>query len=135
MKVYLRLNKDVYLDNEEKILFCLSMIQGGSWAQQYTESAMEQYIDKGFPTLDACWEQLDHFFIDRNAEDLAAGQLEKLQQKEKTANEFYIQFIYFAAKAGIDTTSPAQYPYLRRLMNRNLNGPLVDNLHHHENMP
>src|SRR5271170_3191423 len=76
MKVYLRLNRDVYLDDEERILFCLSMIQGGSWAQQYAENAMEMYLDKGFPNADIFWETLDHFFIDRNEEDLAAGQLE-----------------------------------------------------------
>ena len=135
MKVYLQLNKDVYLDDEEKILFCLSMVQGGGWVQQYAENTMERFIDKGFPTLDNLWKQLDRFFINRNKEDQAASQLEKLQQKEKTASEFFIQFTLLAIKAGMNVEDVNHYPYLRQLMNRNLNSPLVDNLHCRENMP
>ena len=136
MKVYLRINKDVYDNDEDRCLFILSMIQDGNWAQLYAETAMDEMITSGkFVTIDVLWGQLDDHFIDRNAEDQAAAQLEKFQQKGLTAREFFIQFIALAFKAGIVVTETHHFQYLHRTLNRNLNAPLVDNLYRRDSIP
>ena len=58
------------------------MIQDGNWAQLYAETLMDEMITKGeFLAIDVLWTQLDNFFTNQNAEDQAAVQLEKFQQK------------------------------------------------------
>src|SRR3984957_7874425 len=136
MKVYLRINKDVYDNDEDRCLLILSMIQAGSWAQLYAETAMEEMITSGnWVTIGALWTQMDDHFIDRNSEDQAAAQLEKFQQKGLTAREFFVQFCTISFKAGIKVTDVHHFQYLRRVLNRNLNAPLVDNLYRRDSIP
>ena len=86
MKVYLRINKDIYNTDETHCLFILSMIQDGNWVQLYAEMLMDKMITQGnFLAIDVLWMQLDSYFTNQNAEDQAATQLEKFQQKGLTA--------------------------------------------------
>src|SRR3984957_3097651 len=112
------------------------MIQDGNWAQLYAETVMDEMITSGkFVTVDVLWGQLDSHFVDRNSEDQAAAQLEKFQQKGQMAREFFVQFVALAFKAGITVTDAHHFQYLHRVMNRNLNGPLVDNLYLRDSIP
>jgi len=136
MKVYLRINKDIYTTDKDCCLFILSMIQDGGWVQLYVEECMEDMINKNkFHKIDDLWTQLDRFFTDWNAEDQAATQLKKFQQKALTAQEYFVQFVALAMKAGITATDTGNFQYLCWVMNQNLNGPLVDNLYHQDSIP
>jgi hypothetical protein len=136
VKVYLRMNQKLYSTDEERCLFTCSLIRGEGWAQIYAEDYMESVIEKNdFPTDKKLWEELDSVFVDRNERDRAANQLANFQQKGLTAHEYFVQFIALAAKAGINTAEKGHYDFLRRVLNRNLNGPLVDNLYRRDSVP
>jgi len=136
MKVYLQINKDIYDTDEDHCLFILSMIRDNNWAQLYAETLMEEMITaRRYLAINTLWTQLDGHFTNRNAEDQAAVQLEKFQQKGLTAGEFFIQFVALAFKARIVVMDTHHFQYLRRVMNRNLNGPLVDNLYCRDSIP
>jgi len=94
------------------------MIQDGSWTQLYTEECMEDMITKNnFLKINVLWTQLNKFFTDRNAEDQAATQLEKFQQKALIAQEYFVQFIALAMKARIVTTKQGHFHHLHWIMN------------------
>jgi hypothetical protein len=136
VKVYLWMNKKLYATDEEHCLFTCLLIRGNGWAQIYTENYMEAVIYKNvFPNNTKLWDKLDSVFIDWNECDRAANQLEHFQQKGLTAHEYFIQFIALATKAGINTSEPGHYDFLRRILNRNLNGLLVDNLYWRDSIP
>ena len=116
--------------DEDHCLFILSMIQDGNWVQLYAETLMDEMITQGsFLAIDVLWTQLDSHFTDRNAEDQAAAQLEKFQQKGLMAREYFIQFMALAFRAGIIVTDTHHFQYLRQVMNQNVNSPLVDNIY------
>jgi hypothetical protein len=135
VKLYIATSGDRFPNDLSKILFALSYIRGGA-AGEWAASLAEEYIDRiKSSTWLNFWIMLEARFIDKNAQERARLQLDHLTQGNKTANEYFLEFALLAANAGIDTSKPELFPQLRSIINKNMNGALIDKVYMSDNIP
>jgi Retrotransposon gag protein len=135
VRLFLAVHPDRFSTDISKILFTLSYIRGGA-AEEWAGSLAEDYIDgRATTTWAAFWTTLENRFIDKNAEERARAKLEQFTQGNRTANEYFLEFSLLTTNAGIDMKKTDQFPYLRSIINRNMNSTLIDKLYMSDSLP
>ena len=100
--LYLCANKESYQESEEKIMFVLLYMKGGSmelWAGSYIDKAV---LQKDWGNWEEFIAQLDHNFTDQNETQRAMEKLESHQQGKDSASIYFLRIEQFAISAGVN---------------------------------
>ena len=110
-RTYLRLNKDLYTTDEEKIIFVISFMVGGSAGPFKDALEMEAYTidpttsaEKGFGTFKDFLKKFQEAFEPLNPVESAINKMKALQQTG-TADDYISAFRPLAIRSGITTLS------------------------------
>lgn len=110
-RTYLRLNKDLYTTDEEKIIFIISFMVGGSAGPFKDALETEAYSidpttseEKGFGTLKDFIKKFKEAFEPLNPVETAINKMKALQQTG-TADDYISAFRPLAIRSGITTLS------------------------------
>ena len=125
-RLYLCANKESYSRDEEKIMFILSYMKGGSaelWAGSYIDQAV---LQKDWGNWDEFVAQLDHNFTDRNETCRAMEKLENHKQGRDSASVYFLWTEQLALLAGINLLDN---PHMILRCERGLEDDLVDRIY------
>ena len=100
-KIYLAINKRLYLDNESKSIFILSYMEGGeadAWKEQYISSITNSTTgDLKFESIEVLIKRLSEFFNESQQKENALHRLTQLKQGKGTVKEHNIEFLTLCA--------------------------------------
>jgi hypothetical protein len=127
-RMYLRANRGVYIDDEDKITFILSYMDDKEalrWKQTFLRHIMDENGEMYFPTTNEFIGDLMRYFQPTNTKQDAAHQLTILRQGKKTAEEIVTEFRLLTSMAGYSTTTPSDHMHLIEKFRRVLNPSLT----------
>ena len=114
-KMYLRINRYIYEDNEDKIAFVLSFMnekEALRWKQTFLRFIMERDEEIIFPPFKNFVKELLSYFQPTNTHQDAAHQLGLLKQGNKTAEEIITEFRLLVSLAGYLATTTSDHLHL-----------------------
>jgi hypothetical protein len=127
-RMYLRINKDIYTDDEDKIAFLLSFMnekEALRWKQTFLRYITNDEGDMIFPSFKDFVQELLSYFQPANTTQEAAHQMALLKQGNKTAEEIITEFRLLTSLAGYSITSTSDHLHLIEKLRNVLNPSLV----------
>jgi len=135
--VYLKVNRNVYDDNDKKIAFMLSLSDSrepAMWKEQFIKSTMDgDEID--FPMYEEFLQLFKNAFKDVDQVNEAMNDLGRLRQGNKTAEEHTTTFRLLVGKAGISSATNPNHQVLIDLYQKSLKPKLVERIMSMERIP
>lgn len=132
INLYLTVNKDAILGDEERIIFVLSFMKTGlasQWAENFYEKSMADTV-KGFGKFDAFMKALQETFEDPNKGRNAQHKLATTRQgQNETAEAFFQRFELNRRAAGYTT---GHDDYLIQVLETNLKRDIVKTIYTQE---
>ena len=113
--MYLRINRYIYEDDEDKIAFVLSFMnekEALSWKQTFLWFIMERDEEIIFPPFENFIKELLSYFQPTNTHQDAAHQLGLLKQGNKTVKEIIMEFRLLVSLAGYSATTTSDHLHL-----------------------
>ena len=113
-KMYLRINRYIYEDDEDKIAFVLSFMnekEALRWKQTFLRFIMER-DEIIFPPFENFVKELLSYFQPTNTHQDAAHQLGLLKQANKTAEEIIMEFQLLVSLAEYSATTTSDHLHL-----------------------
>ena len=110
--MYLRINRYIYEDDEDKIAFVLSFMnekEALRWKQTFLWFIMERDEEIIFPPFENFVKELLSYFQPTNMHQDAAHQLGLLRQGNKTAEEIITEFRLLVSLAGYSATTTSDH--------------------------
>jgi hypothetical protein len=137
-RVYLRINRGVYITDEDKIIFILSFMNSKEalrWKQTYLRAILTPDGDMNFPDIHTFISLLENYFQPTNIGQDAAHQLNLLKQGKKTAEEVLTEFRLLSSQAGYVAETATDHLHLIERVQRVLNASLVRKIRLMESPP
>jgi len=135
--VYLKINQDIYNNDDKKIAFVLSLLDSGEpamWKEQFVKSIMDgDEID--FPMYEEFLAAFKKAFKDVDQVNEALNNLGRLRQGNKGAEEHTTTFRLLVGKAGISSERNPNHQVLIDLYQRSLKPKLIEQIMSMENIP
>jgi hypothetical protein len=103
-QLYLHINREVYDDDEAKIAFVLSLLEGTAttWKEQYLDNNVDAFGDYDFPMYDAFIGELERDFRDVDAKADALYQLNTIEQGNTPIETHNAKFKLLVSQSGLD---------------------------------
>jgi hypothetical protein len=137
-RMYLRINREIYTDDEDKIAFFLSFMNDKEalrWKQTYLRAITDAEGEMHFPTIKDFVKELLNYFQPSNTAMDAAHQLAMLKQGKKSAEEIITEFRLLTSLAGWTSTTATDHAHLIDKLQGVLNPPLVRKIMLSDNPP
>jgi hypothetical protein len=127
-KMYLRINRDIYTDDDDKIGFVLSFMnekEALRWKQTFLRYIINRDDEMEFPPFKNFIGELLSYFQPTNTHQEAAHQMAMLKQGSKTAEEVITEFRLLISLAGYSAETPSDNLHLIEKLRGVLNPALV----------
>jgi hypothetical protein len=126
-KMYLHINRQIYIDDEDKIGFVLSFMNENealTWKQTFMRYVINEQKMK-FPSFEDFVIEILSYFQPANVLQDAAHKLSMLRQGNKTAEEIITEFRLLVSQAGYSTSTASDHLHIIEKLRNVLNPSLV----------
>ena len=126
--MYLRINRKIYTDDEDKIAFFLSFMnekEALRWKQTFLRAITDAEGEMNFPTIKEFVDELLNYFQPTNTTQNATHQLAMLKQGKKSAEEIITEFRLLCSLAGWASETASDHAHLIDKLQNVLNPSLV----------
>jgi len=137
-KLYLKINKKAYDDEEKQVRFIFSLMsrgEAGEWSEQYLKVLTDAQGEINLPTLKTMLAKIAADFKQEDQVGNAMERLRNLKQGNQTIKELVTKFRLLVGQAGLDSTSISGQRHLIEMFIDSLNDGIGAKLMYSESVP